>query len=335
MNLRIAILISNNGLGHIKRSIILAKSLCKLYSVTLFADKKKILKFKINKKIKIKNVTFNFQQVKKFYKKKIHKFIKTDKKYDLYLSDNYPEAVLNSNETFITSNFFWHDLLKINTQYYQNIEKRIKKRPIIPNYLFCSPKIKKKFKIKPVGFYGNFKKKTFDSNNKSILLSFGTADNKAEHFIRELINYIKVKNKYPIFIDSKFYNKKLKKFNIHKADYSDKMFSKIAIAIIKPGLGIIRDCLSYGISIICYENKIYNQEFLYNSKVLKKKKLSINFNNLIIAINEARDLIEDFKSRRKSFYLSKKLKWNGEKQVIKIIKKYFKDRLLLLKASTE
>ena len=52
---KIAIIASNNGLGHIKRCIVLANSLSKKFNVTLFCLKEKVEYFEINKKVKIIN----------------------------------------------------------------------------------------------------------------------------------------------------------------------------------------------------------------------------------------------------------------------------------------
>ena len=41
------------GLGHIKRSVQISNYLTKFYKITIITDKKKISKFKMNKKIKI------------------------------------------------------------------------------------------------------------------------------------------------------------------------------------------------------------------------------------------------------------------------------------------
>ena len=51
---KIAIIASNNGLGHIRRCIVLANSLSK-NNVTLFLFKRKVEYFEINKKVKIIN----------------------------------------------------------------------------------------------------------------------------------------------------------------------------------------------------------------------------------------------------------------------------------------
>ena len=64
--------------------------------------------------------------------------------------------------------------------------------------------------------------------------------------------------------------KKDKNLKIAIADYSEEMFKKIDIAIIKPGLGTVNDCLKYSIPIISYTSD-FNREFAYNTKIIKKK----------------------------------------------------------------
>ncbi len=331
--MKLAILASNNGLGHIRRYVLLANKLVKKFNVTIFCSKEKINKFKINNFVKIKNFEINAYKKKILEKKnKIHKFFDQNEKFDLYLSDNYPEIAYKKNNSLILSNFFWHDILKVNTNYYKNVEKKISKRPIVPNYLFCSKYIEKNFKIKPVGFYGNFRNTKFKKNKNGILLSFGTAEMSYKNRIQETINFLKKqkKSKFPIYIEPKFYQNDLKKYNLHKATYDDKMFNNIAVAIIKPGLGTITDCLSRGITILTY-TRGQNKEFDYNAKILEKNNLGINFSYITSALDFANLIIDQKKFLKNKFNLAKNLKWNGEYEVIKIIEAYFKNKLLYLK----
>ncbi len=330
--MKIAILASNNGLGHIRRSILLANKLVKKFKVTILCSNEKIKKFNFNKSIKIKNFDIELYKKKILNKKNnVHKFFNTKEKFDLYLSDNYPEIAYEKKNSLITSNFFWHDILKVNTNYYKKVEKKIRDRPVIPNYLFCSKYIKKNFKIQPVGFYGNFKNKSFKKNRNAILLSFGTAEMNSKNKIYEIVNNLKLgrKSNHPIFIEPKFYHKDLKKYNIFKASYDEKMYRKIAIAIIKPGLGTITECLSRGITIVTYV-KGQNKEFHYNAEILEKNNLGINFNYLSSAIEFACLMIKQVKFLKEKFNLAKKLRWNGEYEVINIIEKLFKDKVLIM-----
>ena len=53
--MKVAILASNNGLGHIRRCVLLANKLVKKFNVTIFCSEAKISKFKINNLVKFKN----------------------------------------------------------------------------------------------------------------------------------------------------------------------------------------------------------------------------------------------------------------------------------------
>jgi len=328
---KIAIIASNNGLGHINRCVLLGNQLSKKFNVTIFCSKDKAKKFDISKKIKINNFEINLYKEKIYEKKNnIHKFFNFKKKYDLYLSDNYPELIHKNNNSIILSNFFWHDVLKINTNYYKRIEKKILNRPIVPNYLFCSKYIKKRFNINPVGFYGNFKKNKFNNQKNGILLSFGTAESKNKMNIDTIEKYIKNRTniKYPVYLEPKFFSHKLKKYNVIKATYDNKMYSNIAVAIIRPGLGTVTNCLAHGITIITHI-KNENKEFIENAKILEINNIGVNFFNIKAAINFAILIIDQKKFLRKKFEIAKNLKWNGELEVIKIIQKIFENKVLL------
>tara|TARA_Y100000996_G_scaffold415520_1_gene410788 strand:+ start:3651 stop:4697 length:1047 start_codon:yes stop_codon:yes gene_type:complete len=330
---KVAIIASNNGLGHIRRSIILANSLSKKFKVTIFCLKEKINKFEIDKKVKI--VNFEIKKYKNIIfdkKNNIHKFFIFKNKYDIFLSDNYPEILNKQQNAIMISNFFWHDILRINTEYYKKLEKKIAKRPIVSNYLFVSKYIKKNFKIKPVGFYGKFLYKSFNKKKNSILISFGTAKlngkNKIEinNFLKNLIILNNKKN--PIYLEPRYYQEHFRKYNIFKATFDDEMYSNIAVAIIKPGLGTITDCLSRGISIITY-TKNQNKEFFENALILEKNNLGINFSDLSSALSFSMLLVKEKLILKEKFNIAKKLKWNGEKDVMKIINKIFSKKLLI------
>ena len=330
---KIAIIASNNGLGHIRRCVALANNLSNKFNVSIYCSVEKVKIFKVKKKIKVIDFNINFYKKKISIKKNnIHNYFNFKKKYDLYLSDNYPEVALKNNKSVILSNFFWHDILKVNTDYYKRIEKKISNRPIIPNYLFCSKYIKKKFKIHPVGFYGKFENQIFDSKKKGILISFGTAKFKKDKQIKNLKNVLKnrVNKKFPIYLEPDLYSNSFRHENVFEAKYDKEMYSKIAVAIIKPGLGTITDCLMRGVTILTYI-KGQNKEFIENARILEENNIGINFNYLNSALEFASNILKEKIFLKYKFDIAKNLKWNGEKEVIKIIEKIFKNKLLITK----
>ncbi len=330
--MKIAIIASNNGLGHIRRSVLLANRLVEKFNVTILCSSEKVAKFRLSESVRVKNFDIKSYKMKILSKRNnVHKSFNLKEKFDLYLSDNYPEIALKKENSLMLSNFFWHDILKVNTIYYKNVERKIKNRPIIANYLFVSKYIKKNFKIKSVGFYGNFSSKPFNPRKNGILISFGTAEMTNKKNVLRFINQIKNQKRrdIPVFLEPRFYKAELKKYNVFKATYDEKMYNRIAIAIIKPGLGTITECLSRGIAIFTY-TRGSNKEFLYNARTLEKNHLGINFFYLTSAIEFAYSMVRQKKILKEKFNIAKKLKWNGEYEVIAIIEELFKDKILIL-----
>ena len=73
-----------------------------------------------------------------------------------------------------------------------------------------------------------------------------------------------------------------------------------------------------------------NKEFQYNAQILEKNNLGINFNFLSSAIEFAYSILGQSKFLKEKFNLAKKLKWNGEYEVIDIIEELFKNKVLIL-----
>ena len=93
----------DNGLGHVRRAVIIANELSHFINVFLIGDKKKIKKFYLRKLIKIKNLKLNFSPEKRYLKKgNIFKKLKKNnfKNYDIIYSDNLPEFFHNGKKNW-------------------------------------------------------------------------------------------------------------------------------------------------------------------------------------------------------------------------------------------
>ena len=119
--MKIEIIASNNGLGHIKRCSIVANEVCKKNTVHFFCCKKKVKKFKINKKVKIIDFPIDIDYEKFFFDLSWVNRLKKFSMYDLYYSDNLPGIIKLKKKTIIYANFFWHQISK-----YANKKKLIK-----------------------------------------------------------------------------------------------------------------------------------------------------------------------------------------------------------------
>lgn len=312
--MNLLIIPSDNGLGHIRRSIILANFLCKKIKITILLNKKKKSKFFINKKINIILISKIFQINKKNYsflnKKKINDIIN---KHKFVWVDNFPDLSRLNKKFFLYYNFLWHKTLQLNQKKFIKLDKEIKKNLSFGNYLFQKQYFRNQ-NNKLIPFFGKFKSY---KNKKGILISLGTSEYKSLNLIKKnLIKYLKKQNikNIKFYIDPKIFDNNLKKMGFTKADYSKKMYNDIKFALIKPGLGTVEECLKRGIIIIPYTKNTYS-EFFYNSKILIKNKLAYSFQtiekslNFIIKNLNNKKLIKQYENN------CKKLKWGGEKKI--------------------
>ena len=320
--MKLAIFACNNGLGHIRRSLIIAKYLSNSFEVYIFGERKKLDKFTITKKIRIINLNIKFEPSKNFIKNKFKlkkKLSKYKNKFDLIFADTFPEIHFLGKKIYIFSNFLWHREFKILNTKYIKLENSliIKKVIFFSNYLFCKNYLKKFNGVK-VPFFKNFKK---TRKKDAILISFGTAkysqENKLKNIIERIIKLNK-KNKNKIYLEPRLYKKSFLNLNVHKADYSEKMYNEISIAITKPGLGTVEECLRRGIQIICYTKGTYS-EFRHNASVLLKHRLAYKKNSLFECYKLANNLLREKKKLKKTLTKCMRLKWDGEKTIANYI----------------
>ena len=329
---KVAYFASDNGLGHIKRSIIISKYLSKFFNIIIFSNKKKIKQFDLKKKLKVKNFLFGKFKPGRNLDTSWYKKINTNviRNFDFFICDNYPEIlnIKTNKKVFIFANFFWHQITKIKKNSLLKIEKNIKKKKIriIGNYIFQDKQIKKKFLTCGIGFLGKFQGRL--NCKKNILISLGTAYLDIKYLIQfeKQINQITKNRDFEycnIYLDKIFYNKFAHYKNIYRADYSESMFKKISIAIVKPGLGIINDCLSHGIYLISVELP-FNREYLNNSNLINKNRLGKNSKSLIKGFEISQNILNKKQKLKNMFYRYKKLKWNGERNLYNYIRTIIK-----------
>ena len=278
--IKIGIIPCQNGLGHISRSIDLANKLSSRYSIFFISNLKKNKKFSINKSVKKIQFINDFHSKEKKYNQSWYKKLESKIKslnIDILISDNLPEIIFLKYKSIIISNFFWHEIFNIKNK---KLEKtleilKFKKIKIFRNKIFKDQK-----NFSKIGFIGSInKKKKLDDG---LLISFGSDDLMSNNILEEIEKIIYDKTrKTTLHLDPKYYKKKYIKFNVVMATYSDEMFDKIKYAIIKPGFGLIKDCLKNKVLIFSYLNSNFNQEFFNNANALKKNNLGFITKSLI------------------------------------------------------
>lgn len=322
----IAFVVCDSGLGHLTRSLKIACEIIKFnVSVSIFCNKKKLQKINFKKKKKLKFINFLSRHDKKLnsqnYFYEIEKKIPSLKKFDIVVSDNLPEVLNKHNNVVLISNFFWHKII-LKFKNYINIERNLKKKKplILCNKYVSHPYINNYANVIKLGFFNDYNKKNI-KKSRVLLVSEGTSHTKpSDKFY--LLKYIKIVSPFfeKIFLDPKYFNdnkfyKSIKQINknVLLAKYNSHMFTIATHAIIKPGLGLVTDCISNNISCY-YFYKNFNKEFRYNAKKLENTKIGKTLN-----IKNIKILIKELKKNKINFKNYSKLKWSAHKQAAKII----------------
>lgn len=319
--MKFAFIPCQNGLGHTVRLLNLAKFFSKKgHKIDFYLNKKK--KYKINFSnicVKYMNIpTKLYDYENSLYVKKISK-IKLPRKYDFYVSDNLFEFFKIPKNFILIANFFWHKIFLNKISNYKLLELKKKKNLILSNYLFSNLKINKiKYNLKLTGFVGKFEKKKL-FNQKSILLTNGTASPEIEMIIKiiEKINSSKINIKR-IYVDKKVYNYAKYFFgNLELANYDQKMFKDIFCAIIRPGLGTITDCLRFSVPILAlnYGLNIKNKELKFNIKIIKSYDFGIEVKNIKEIVSEIYSIMKLSRYKKNFFLKCKSLRWEAEKDI--------------------
>ena len=327
----VLIISCDNGLGHIKRSMIIGSELItEGYNVYIACSKLKFSKLykilNVSNKLSNINLVLNHSLSNDSFKKKKDKLenILQERNYKIVISDNLIEPLYLRSDTIILANFWWHEILnlsKASIDKYENL-LRSKNPTIIGSNLFSTLKVKKYKNFKPTGI---ITKKFLNSNKqdypKNILISIGASKNSINSYVKFFKkNLNKIINSFdkiycdPILINSFNNNDK-----IIEANYSNSMYSNIDVAIVRPGIGTITDLLSNQCIPICvYEN---NFEMISNALQIENSKIGLNLgiiddlnNELEFSIIELNKKITEIKENIKM------LNFNGLKETICIIK---------------
>tara|TARA_A100001011_G_scaffold400478_1_gene515330 strand:+ start:11797 stop:12870 length:1074 start_codon:yes stop_codon:yes gene_type:complete len=337
----ISFIICSNGFGHTKRS---AKVLNELinrnlkFSFNVICNSSRIDFLKSNIKSKLKRIKINTSLMEnepnwlKFDKLNFSQYIEWASKFkfdktllnsDLIVSDNHVAPLINDKKTILMGSFLWLDVInnynkkpnKI-SEYEKSILKRYSPEMIAVDNMY-NETVRKNTRIFPVPWFESRRvyEKFILFNN--ILITSGGTEELDLFFIKLVKRLAYENNSKNFFLDSKLIRKlktKSKSFltNIFEFDFSEESFKKIDVAICRPGIGILTDCMSYIIPVIAVSNN-KNSEIIFNSKKVVSKGIGISImldnkdiedkdyiriNNYINSRDKLNDCIEEIKSQK-------------------------------------
>jgi len=277
-----------NGLGHIRRSILLADELNNNgVQTTIFAPKNTVIY--LCKKLNLKTpyiVDFDTQTTINDWKDKTAinwiERIPDISNFKIVVSDNLIEILKIRRDAWISGSFFWHRSIKnfdrkifLESEYLiENLEPNI-----ISSRLFSANYFPKK-NLHQVGLF--FNNKVFENvkNPRNILISIGRGGH-AYSKVREFIENNKFDNlpiEGKILIDPELYSNSMPNI-FSEAKYNQEMYSSLLAAIIRPGIGTLTECLFNKVPLyLFYEDG--NYEMKYNASQIRKNNLGYDCENI-------------------------------------------------------
>ena len=122
-----------------------------------------------------------------------------------------------------------------------------------------------------------------------------------------------------VYVEPEYFKRLQVKKNVKKAAFTEKMFSSIRAASIRPGLGTVCDVLSKGGRIFSFCEQD-NFEAAHNAQVLKKLKVGEDPRTISQAIRGAVGYLYDEKKRQQHYSQIKKLDFKGLEDTVSQMK---------------
>ena len=184
----------------------------------------------------------------------------------------------------------------------------ISNRYLIMDSLFDSTK---PFLIDWSGHNSNNRKKNFLNKKKKIALLIGTT-RLAERSAIKLVDLLP-NNLYDIAVPKNIYNRiQNKNDNISLFNFKDEDFLNCDLAICRPGMGTIQDCIFFSLPMVMFYEK-NNLELANNSEKISKLGMGIELTNIFDFKKEHKQKINN---SVRDFTLGKKLDLIKEKMLM-------------------
>ncbi len=327
---QLALVVCNNGLGHLKRSLFLLKLLYDCYPVAfqthIFVDLRKLKHFQfLIEDFKKRGYKIHFlnieSEVLNYEEEFLGKYKAHLAKTDYFWSDNLLFPLKYRREVFLTGSFLWSEVIRTDKKLKKEKELYLTKRPsMIGNKYFATPLVKENPSFMGVGIYNYFLDQVPSKNQRHVLLSCGKTK-EGSHFFKKSLPKIqaglrRLPQHVQVFVEPEFYPALKESNGIRKAAFTRQMFSSILAAVIRPGMGTVCDVLSKGGRIFSFFEQ-GNFETVYNSRVLEKFQVGEQFTEIDVALAAGVDYLFDEQKQKRHRAALRKLDFNGLETTVK------------------
>ncbi len=315
-----AFILCDNGLGHTRRGLAVVSQLRKLAphaSVTVFANPQRARFFGANVQPFITSTSVeNFRTTNPdscFWERRLPDL----SSYNFVISDNLVEILEIRPDAVLMGSFLWHLILSDGDQkWLSRAHSLIRKYhpAMLGTGVFASQQLRDEVRFIDVGFIidGQISEKINSIHKrKNILISCGkTGASSSETKI--LLNNILKQTKTvfeTVFVEPDLFPENAPNWMV-PADFTPKMYSTLAAAVIRPGVGTVSDVLAGGGRVFSFFEK-GNIEMQYNAEVLQKLDLGELFESSSFAFFAAIDYYKSESSVQAHEHALKRLRFDG------------------------
>jgi hypothetical protein len=275
----IALIACSNGLGHIRRLIILSQALIKNGAKpTIFAPEKSVTRLVQLMDIKQPPEVFNFDShttVDDWLEERAftwYENLPNLSNYDQVVSDNLVEILLVRPDAWLMGSFFWHEsLLDFNPKKRDDLRKMVLDYypKMISSTLFSSEYLSNYTRLYNVGLFAIKKgiKKHY-TKDKNVLISCGKGGDVTDQ-AKYFVEWLARERNTPfdtVYVDPDIISNNPPSWMV-PASFTQNMYNKIHVAVIRPGVGTITELLSVGARIFTFFER-RNLEMQINSKII-------------------------------------------------------------------
>jgi hypothetical protein len=331
---KVALVACDHGFGHTKRCYIYGMELAKnKLEVSLFAREDGLRKFSqiYGTMPNLHLIPFRTQSCPLNSKKQWMQWLNNLPNLDTFqciVSDNLPEILELRQDAFLSGSFLWHlDLPDIDQEYKAHCEALIAQyRPIhLAADFFVSDELRSRSQIVSLGLIGKVKPDEPKANFREGALLISGGRNtilKAEliAFVKKLILNKEKPNFSKVWVDSNLLPENYPNW-MGEATFNEDMYRSLSVALIRPGVGTVTDCLRNRVFILAVAEQ-ENIEMITNTEALEKSHLGVSLQTSILVestlesnLNKAYTV---FLTQKKSVY------FDGEVQFTDFIQKNLK-----------
>jgi len=325
--LRIALVACANGLGHIRRMLSLSLALRDAgASPTLIAPKSAVQRLSEIYEVPLPNIINHEITIRNAPWLKSDANCWTDDfpcldSFDEVVSDNLIEILALRPRAWLSGTFFWHMALR---QFPQHRALRAEEllalyRPrMIASKLFAAPYLAQKTELHKIGLYalGNIIR---INGRRDILISCGKGGGAravTQRTLKKIASGLQPGTS-TLWVEPDLHRDEMPGW-IRRASFKTTMYHRLAVAVIRPGVGTVTDCLAAGAKLFMfYESD--DSEMQHNAEQITINQLGNAFPSPEDAWFAALDYLSALQKKNLPPIIESTLDFNGATQATSLL----------------